>query len=499
MFGGASGVIVPSAVCERIPNLKKDPSVLFYDFGTQRIRATASRTASTVPVVVVLSEHTLYIATFPSTAHPVTVIPLKVICGIERNGEIVTLKCSTIDNFELLLPKADTFVIHLIDVQDRRMNRMLHMVDAPTGAGEVPETAPKQVISTMNVASASPSPSLSVPVLPAPVQGQGGTEGNFEQANRTLREIEEGGVGLGAGLAEVQGVIRFGHASKRVEPPQREIDEGSDASSVQTIDHEVVEESIGDQLIDLPEVSIDTTSLYRRLWYFFLHYDRSKLRFIDDIIAQHRGMEASLLEDLQNRYGPEPHRNRWEIRDQLAHQREIQLQLKAQLARARDELLLLGHERLLMTKAVSRVEHLSKQMYAKLERHGSVSESESESRQRQSMDSSSAGFRMLQVLDKGREAYFPAPNFFFDFVAHQVQVVDGGTASPTCILRELSLTDLNDKQKTGSPTAPADRRVTVNRSLLGVWAKQYGDHSVAVQGSGGNGSRWIFHPSASFW
>ena len=348
------------------------------------------------------------------------------------------------------------------------------------------------------------------------------TERWVEGAAKSLRDVQVTG---DLDMSELPlGVLRFGRASARTSRPLREFDEGSDASSVQTIDHEVIEDDIAERMVEMPSVVVDTTSLYRRLWYFFLHYDKAKLRFIDEIIAQHVGMEATLLAELEAKYGPEPNKMRWETRDQIAHQREINLQLKAQLARARDELLLLGHEITALDTSMERVEQRKDILLRNLETFGTPYPPKESLRIQEG-----AILTLLRVVQTGetlgtrasdldKEFFFPAPRFFFDFVADQVKVVRGATAHPRCVLCEVPIeyqpgsgdgsglvSELNTsatgalnrtlRTNTAFNSTNTLRSVQINRHLLGVWAQQFGDHSVAVK----SGNRWQFYPAEHYW
>ena len=98
-----TGVMLPSAVLERLPALK-EATTLFFDFGMQHNLPPVTQTPAphrflpqqaveqqdSQPVVVVLTDQQLFIASFPQFTRPAITLPLKSISGIQRNADRVS-------------------------------------------------------------------------------------------------------------------------------------------------------------------------------------------------------------------------------------------------------------------------------------------------------------------------------------------------------------------------------------------------------------------------
>lgn len=426
----APAVMLPATVLERIPFLRESQS-RFFDFGTY-IDKTSEQPP--LPSVVVLTDRALVVASYPSTAMAPCVMPLQSIVGVVRDGTELTVRNSHMPDMSLHLPKADTFAVHLINLQDRTMNRALRL-----GAGEG------------GVADRGAT-GRSHPLTAAAL------------ATKALREAEV--AATSADELDI-GVVRLGYSSMRTTRPSTELDEGSDASSVQTLDHNVAEAPTPG-MVDLPPVSIDAAALHRRLRYFFMTYDRSKLLFIDEIVARHRGQEAVLLRELEAEYGPEPNKQRWDTRDQMAHQRSINAQLRAQLRRAQDELLLLQHEDVQRETAASRVQRRKDELVALMAGHATAS--------------SDVAFEVLCVSavdDPMERAYYVAPGSHFDDLKRGAARVPGANVPPLVVVTRDG----------------TQQSVLCNRHFAGVKGHDcLGPFPLSVR----RGDRWYFVPSAPF-
>jgi hypothetical protein len=412
-------VMLPAAVLERVPSLH-EARTFFFDFGL-----LVSKDEGTTPIVVVLTDQSLVVASFPGSSVPATTMPHSSIVGVTRDGALLTIRNSHMPEMCLQLPKADTFAVHLINLQDRSMNRALRL-------GADGHASEKKRVSGVS------------------------TDRALRAAESTLAGADEADLG----------VIRFGYSSLRTAPPTVELDEGSDASSIQTLDNEV-EDPPPEGLVDVQSACINPHSLHRRLRYFFLCYDRSKLLFIDDMVRQHQGREAELLRELQAQYGPEPNKLRWEAHDRLAHQREVNGLLRAQLRRAQDEILLLDHQSTQLERGAERTDKL-RASFVEAMLHKSSSTSE-------------APFELLTVHENGGEAnFFVAPATFFAEIKVQCRTVARAREAPLVSLRSPKEED----------------QIEINRHFFGTIAVDtLGTNFMTSVAQGG---RHFFIPAANF-
>jgi hypothetical protein len=440
-----SSLVLSDAVLERLPFLRNS-NVRFCDFGNVQITENAAiepieqqlerqqqlppaGPASSAPVddrvankppqqegppkpkvfsgVVVVTDEILAIASFPANTQPPLQMKHADIFGVSRDGASVIVRCSK--EIKLTLSKVDAFIVHMIGIQDRNISRTLRLAGDPSSA------PPGRHHHHHHHVGATGSPAAGGPLSPVAMDAN--------SVRRALALAEEvAGVSSGAADASMErlwGVIRLGRGSHRAGPPTTELDEGSDASSVQTVQH--VAESPREDLshVDsptrkggdggaggpgaadgggkrtpragaldstsgadedddddlpayaeeaaVPPLLTDAASLRRRLWYFFMYYDHSRLSNIDELVRVHGvGDAKQLMKELEGTYGPEPHRFRWSIRDQTIYQREINSQLRAQLARAQDELLLLKENPHEKSTAVARVMARKEQLVAQM-------------------------------------------------------------------------------------------------------------------------------------
>lgn len=481
------GVQLPSGVLDRLPFLK-DEVCVFFDFGLMlfappSVQGEKGGTSAfqvpielmtREPIVAVITEKGLVAATFPRATRPPRTIPHDKIAGISKEEDRVLVRLNGEPDVHLMLSKGDTFVVYLVDLQDRSMGRAIHF-------------APR----SQQRAAASQQQQLSTP--------GGGAEASSHAMSLTASALQASQTAQGFDEATI-GVIRFGRASKRIERPPTELDEGSDASSVATVDHLVDDTDDGQPSFDFPLVSIDATSLRRRLFYFFQQYDRSKLAYVDDMLRHYAGKETQLLHELELQYGPEPNKTRWETRDQLAHQRKLHDQLTAQLKRAQDELLLLAREETALATSRQRSSQFAEEYAERLRAKFLVSRRYEKSAgdgaaAGADTASSSAGLRLLSVahltpspvdgtLTADAHASWLAPDTFFEFVRDQAGRVQGAGLPPLCVVQ--------DESKSDKPS------FLCNWSFLAGWAQDFGPHSVAVTSKSGEGTV-RFVRSTEYW
>ena len=406
--------------------------------------------------MAVITDTCLVVASFPRPTRPTRIVNHKHVSGVSRDGEKVTVHCTADSNITLFLSKADMFVVYMADLQDRAVGRNLHFAAKDASSPTLPSSA---------------SPPSSQHKLTAAALA-------LKLADDAMHPLDEASLG----------VLRFGTSSKRETKPCREVEEGSDASSVQTLEHQVEDDL--DELVppDLPQVVVDATSIHRRLYYFFLQYDRAKLPFIEKMVAQHRSRETQLMRDLEAQYGPEPNKTRWETRDQLAHQRSLKFQLTAQLRRARDELLVLEREECAVRAALDGVvkkknEFLLEERRKQFEGNAPSSRSAPPSKPLLHL------IKVLRVVEQSssfsrpveRSFYFLLPFMFFDFVKEQCTKVAGAATPPL-------VTVVNET---------TDKQFAVNWSFLGGWAVDFGAHCVSFQDR--ESQQWRFLPGEKFW
>lgn len=517
MSSSTSGCLtLPSGVLERLPFLK-DQKCVFFDFGlmydqplnaAQQTKGGDPSAGAKDPIVTVITDRSLVVATFPRATRAPRVVDHERVVGVSRDEDRVIIHLNGEADIGLILAKADTFVVYLVDLQDRTIGRSLHFANKVAGAGN------------NSSSSVAVHPQQSLPRgATHPQEAKGGRQDGGALTAAALRAAEEAlclddEISLGA--------IRFGRASKRESQPTREVDEGSDASSVATIYHEVEDEECLAPL-DFPLVSIDARSLRTRLFYFFQHHDRAKLPHIDEMIRFHRGRETQFLHELERQYGPEPNKSRWETRDQLSHQRRLNDQLKAQLKRAKDELLLLSREEALIRRSKQNVAELKEHFVQKLREEFLVTKKEKSSScaaaeaapMRSAHDAMlhDSGLVLIRVLSvaspaatsidmshrpssllsqespMGNEAFFVAPQLFFDFVKEQAGRVHGATLPPLCCVRNEGITppsDFSDNHlHSGARAATAGATTRGNSflcnwSFLAGWVTDIGPHTVAM-------------------
>lgn len=527
---GVSGVQLPVGVVERLPMLK-DEVCVFFDFGVMLFPPPNTPSADVLsgkvpleamsrePVVAVVTERGLIVATFPRATRQPRVAQHDRIIGVVKEGENVLVRVNGEPDIPLQLSKRDTFVVYLVDVQDRAIGRSVHF--AAGGGSSAPSGGPQ--------AAAVAGPTAMVAAAQAgSSQRRGSAMTATASASATrlthdaLRAADEA-----AAQEEIRlGAIRLGRASRRAVRPPRELDEGSDASSVGTTDHAVAAADDGttDIGVDFPLVSMDATTLRQRLFYFFEHYDRSKLPHLEEMARHHRGRETQLMAELQKQYGPEPKKARWETRDQIAHQKRLQDQLEAQLKRARDELLLLHLEDASLQASRERVRSKAEDLKAHLrerfllshqqKRHGggrgdsdpaesgvSLTETGSplpslvllkvtrltqhdDSQQRTVYAPEVAGPQIAAPSGDEVAAFWLAPPTFFDFVKLQMQRVEGAAVPPLCVVEMNGLS------------------MVCNWAFLAGWTGELGPHTVAAVARPavpGKAAVVRYIPSTAFW
>ena len=483
----SNSVLLSDFVLERLPFLR-NANTRFFDFGNVQIldHSTAGETTkvmgkSAFSAVVVITDEVIALASFPMNAQsnsitggnnnnnnnltsprsgnnnntnnnnnnssssglaaPI-VIPHTSIVGVAREGSSVLVRNSFMNDIKLTLPKTEAFIVHLIGIQDRGMNRTLRLAGGEAGNMSSSNNINSNFISggddnnqngsmiidrnntndnnsnNKNNSSSQQQKQVTFGNFPLGmnIAQQDPSDPNAVRRAMSLAEdLSHGSAAAEASMERLWGVIRLGRGSSRAGPPTTELDEGSDASSVQTIQHiadsprehddddddfdqnlnhsdehnedhnEFYGSSKNDRAkaisreeVQVPPMVTDAASLKRRLWYFFMYYDQSRLQYIDTLVAMHQGTDGkALMKDLEQQYGPEPHRFRWSIRDQTMYQREINSQLRAQLARAQDELLLLKENPHEKESAVERVlrrkqEIMNKMMLESPTRSGST-------------------------------------------------------------------------------------------------------------------------------
>ncbi len=460
--GFGSGVTLPNGVLERLPTLKEQ-RCLFFDFGLMLLPGSSGQEAEKEAVVAVITEACLVVASFPRPTRPTRVVDHQHVSGVSREGDKVTVHCTADSNVVLQLHKADMFVVYMADLQDRAVGRTLLFASKDANSQQAAG------------AGGSPPPRSTGLKLTA--------------AALALKAAEDARNPLADAAI---GVLRFGTSSKRETRPCREVEEGSDASSVQTLEHLVDDPIDVLEPPDFPQVSVDATSIHRRLYYFFLQYDRSKLPFIDKMVAQHRGREAQLMRDLEAQYGPEPNKGRWETRDQLAHQRALKFQLTAQLRRARDELLVLEREEAAVSAAMEEVLRRKNEFMLEQRREQFEQNAANSANRGGALPPKQPLLHLIKVLRPAdsssgftrpteRSFYFLLPFMFFDFVREQSTKVPGATTAPL-------VTVVNET---------TDKQFAVNWSFLGGWASDFGPHCVSFQDR--DSKQWRFRPGEKFW
>ena len=608
-----SAILLPSSVLERLPFLR-EARALFFDFGVQFEDSSPNAKGSTALVVV--TDTNLVVASFPESTLAPVIIPHNTIAGITRVGDRIVIRNSLLPEVALSLPKLDTFIVHVVNLQDRQLNRAMRMAatapvaersgqfgneGAGSGEGGREGRGPAQLDSTAN-SDMDARRSLMA-------------EKALQRAAQVTSRADEASLG----------VVRLGFASMRSRAPSTELEEGSDASSIQTIEHEVAgstaasdavdddgdddddpshfhghnsagaaaswsgaladedddldegsgtddEDAAGGEtlnrtktkkdstigggvddegnedteetrkkkvagetarrrrrrlkarraIVGLQTVSVDPSSMHRRLRYFFVRYDRAKLPFADGMIAQHRGSENALLAALVQQYGPEPNRLRWRTHDLIAHQLSVQEQLLAQRARARDELLLLGREHITqgarteqlkrkkqllllamergMEDADSVMRILSGDVTCLAEAHFQPANGGRAGQTPQKGESESnredADMAVVQALQSSRQVtsayeqvivklgstayYLTVPVSFWPFLHLQVQIVRGAATVPPIV--QLIRASSNES-------------MSCNRQLCGTWiTDMVGDVAMSVQQQG----RWYFVSSSRF-
>jgi hypothetical protein len=258
-------------------------------------------------------------------------------------------------------------------------------------------------------------------------------------------------------------------------------------------------------------VSVDPTTMRRRLFYFFQQYDRSRLPHIEDLLRYHRGRESKLLKDLEKEYGPEPDKSRWELRDQISFQRKVKAQLEAQLRRAKDELLLLSREQESAAELISGVQH-RKETFKRLLESRYIAGKGAPNKESGS-EPAVPGLGVIRIsrtlnvnpqdmvpegsrLDEDH-CYFIAPMVFFEFVREQAAKVHGAMLPPLCTV----VLDTSSSDARAPKCRAAEKpQFVCNWSFLAGWAADCGPHSVAVASSSDNGpTRYRFVPSKLFW
>jgi hypothetical protein len=500
-LGFGSGVTLPSGVLERLPSLK-DQRCLFFDFGLMLVGtpvpvgAEQQQQQQQQPahqlkeaVVAVITDMCLVVASFPRPTRPTRIITHQHVAGVSRDGDRVTVHAASDSDVVLFLAKADMFVVYMADLQDRAVGRQLLFASkesAPFPQQQQQQVGAGVIGSRYNNNGADVSQGYHAPLTAHALAA-------LKAAADARHPLDETAIG----------VVRLGTSSRREHRPCREVEEGSDASSVQTLEH-LVEDEIDDLAPpDMPQVAIDATMMHRRLYYFFLQYDRSKMPFIDRMIGQHRGQESQLMRDLEAQYGPEPNKGRWDARDQLAHQRALKFQLTAQLRRAKDELLVLEREETSVRAAMDDVLRQKNAFLAEQRQQQAAAQSAAAGASAAAMaaknkqpllhlikvlrpaDAGQSGSLLLSSSDFAQPAeqsfYFLLPFMFFDFVREQSVKVPGATMPPL-------VTMVNET---------TDKQFAVNWSFLGGWASDFGPHCVSYQDR--ETRLWRVVPGKKFW
>ncbi|CUG77226.1 Hypothetical protein, putative [Bodo saltans] len=526
-----SSLTLPAGVLERLPFLQ-DERCVFFDFGLMLFpppshntmsRALPTNQMTSEPIVTVITDKHLVIATFPRATRAPRVIPHEHVCGVSKEGDDrirIHLAAGDGGDLHVVLGKSDTFVVFLVDLQDRAMGRSMHFVQTQqrTGGGGDAAVEPQAHSAASHI----------------PLMSQ---QNHQQRAAANLGGVGGNAVGLTASALHAAeaalehneaylGAIRFGRASQRTTRPPAEIDEGSDASSVGTIDHLVDDTNDGPEAVDFPLVSVDSTSLHRRLFYFFQQYDRSKLPYIEQMIAHHRGAEKQLLTELQEQYGPEPNKARWECRDQIAHQRRLKDQLTAQLKRAKDELLLLSKEEVFLDASRKRVDDFTQEFVQRLRNRylrfrpsgdplpavttpssldglellcvkrllplANRYDHQQEGRQQQLNNSGglASSREAAASTSSGRDplaghvvetvAYWVAPAVFFSFVKDQAERAHGAALPPICVVERSPAINPDGTPKSTTKQQNSNSTFWCNWSFLAGWALEFGAHSVAI-------------------
>jgi hypothetical protein len=296
---GGPLVQLPRIVVDRVPQLR-DAHIAFFDYGM------LTTSGYSTPIVAALTDTTLVVAPFPdSSVIPTAVLPHASITSVSRDGADVTVRIRLVAELRLQLPKADTFAVLALKLRDRALTHALGLAVSNQRA--------------------------SAPWMPAA---------------RSARRMSPAQAADDLGPS-----VGFGRVVRSTNAPPEELFVGSEIDKA-------VNDGPLEKLVATPTPRGNSRDLHRRLRHFFMSYDRSKLLFIDEIVAQHRGHEARLMAELEAQYGPEPNKRRWEVHEQMSHQREVNAQLQAQLRRAQDELLLLQHERNQRRRAVQRMQQL---------------------------------------------------------------------------------------------------------------------------------------------
>ncbi|MCT6647212.1 hypothetical protein N4G37_14180, partial [Enterococcus faecalis] len=78
------------------------------------------------PIVAVITEKGLVAATFPRATRVPKFVPHDRVAGVSKDGDQVVIHVNGESDLRLLLTKADTFAVYLVDLQDRAMGRSLH-------------------------------------------------------------------------------------------------------------------------------------------------------------------------------------------------------------------------------------------------------------------------------------------------------------------------------------------------------------------------------------